>query len=329
MPRTRARPGSATAPASGVPARSTSATCTAQSTRGGSLNSRVPSRGSTIQTRSASSRARSSLASSDRMASSGIGVGRAGPGSGRWPGGRPRPSAWRARRRRRSGGPGERRAAHRRHPAIRSASAWSRGSTGTARDATARRRVRPVPLRRPPRPHDAVRTCGGTRASGPATSAGTPSACTAATVWFTGLSGSGKSTVAVAVEDRLLAAGRPTYLLDGDNLRHGLNGDLGFSAEDRHENVRRVGEVARLFADAGVVGLVPLISPYRVDRDPARVAHEAAGLPLRRGVRRHADRAVRAAGPQGPLHEGPGRGDHRLHRASTTRTRPPRPPSWC
>jgi adenylyl-sulfate kinase len=99
-----------------------------------------------------------------------------------------------------------------------------------------------------------------------------------ATVWFTGLSGSGKSTVAVAVEDRLLAAGRPTYLLDGDNLRHGLNGDLGFSAEDRHENVRRVGEVARLFADAGVVALVPLISPYRLDRDAARVSHDAAEL---------------------------------------------------
>ncbi len=98
------------------------------------------------------------------------------------------------------------------------------------------------------------------------------------TIWFTGLSGSGKSTVAVAVEDRLLDAGRPTYLLDGDNLRHGLNGDLGFSAEDRHENVRRVGEVARLFADAGVASLVPLISPYREDRDRARAAHDAAGL---------------------------------------------------
>jgi adenylyl-sulfate kinase len=98
------------------------------------------------------------------------------------------------------------------------------------------------------------------------------------TIWFTGLSGSGKSTVAVAVEDRLLDAGRPAYLLDGDNLRHGLNGDLGFSAEDRHENVRRVGEVARLFADAGVASLVPLISPYREDRDRARAAHDAAGL---------------------------------------------------
>lgn len=101
-----------------------------------------------------------------------------------------------------------------------------------------------------------------------------------ATVWFTGLSGSGKSTVAIEVERQLLAAGRPCYLLDGDNLRHGLNGDLGFSAEDRDENVRRVAEVARLFADAGVVALVPLISPYRAARDRARQVHEVAGLPF-------------------------------------------------
>jgi len=99
-----------------------------------------------------------------------------------------------------------------------------------------------------------------------------------ATVWFTGLSGSGKSTVAVAVEERLVAAGRPAYLLDGDNLRQGLNGDLGFSAEDRAENVRRVGEVARLFADAGVVALVPVISPYAADRARVREIHELAGL---------------------------------------------------
>lgn len=98
------------------------------------------------------------------------------------------------------------------------------------------------------------------------------------TVWFTGLSGSGKSTVAAAVERHLLAAGRPAYLLDGDNLRHGLNGDLGFSADDRDENVRRASEVARLFADAGVVSLVPLISPYRAGRDRARELHDAAGL---------------------------------------------------
>jgi bifunctional enzyme CysN/CysC len=101
-----------------------------------------------------------------------------------------------------------------------------------------------------------------------------------ATVWFTGLSGSGKSTVAVAVERLLVAEGRAAYLLDGDNLRHGLNGDLGFSAADRDENVRRASEVARLFADAGVVVLVPLISPYRAARERARAAHVAAGLPF-------------------------------------------------
>lgn len=101
-----------------------------------------------------------------------------------------------------------------------------------------------------------------------------------ATVWFTGLSGSGKSTVAAELERALVAAGRPAYLLDGDNLRHGLNADLGFSAADRSENIRRVGEVARLFADAGVVALVPVISPYRTDRDRARAIHEAAGVPF-------------------------------------------------
>lgn len=101
-----------------------------------------------------------------------------------------------------------------------------------------------------------------------------------ATVWFTGLSGSGKSTVAVEVERELVTAGRPAYLLDGDNLRHGLCADLGFSAADRAENIRRVGEVARLFADAGVVALVPVISPYRVDRERARSVHREAGLPF-------------------------------------------------
>ena len=101
-----------------------------------------------------------------------------------------------------------------------------------------------------------------------------------ATVWFTGLSGSGKSIVAVEIERRLVASGRPAYLLDGDNLRHGLNADLGFSPEDRAENVRRVAEVARLMADAGVVVLVSLVSPYRADRDAARAIHDEAGLPF-------------------------------------------------
>ncbi len=101
-----------------------------------------------------------------------------------------------------------------------------------------------------------------------------------ATVWFTGLSGSGKSSVAVEVERELVARGRAAYLLDGDNVRHGLNADLGFSAADRTENIRRIGEVARLFADAGVVALVPVISPYRADRDRARAIHAEVGLPF-------------------------------------------------
>jgi adenylyl-sulfate kinase len=101
---------------------------------------------------------------------------------------------------------------------------------------------------------------------------------TGAVVWLTGLSGSGKSTVAAEVERLLLAGGRAAYLLDGDNLRHGLTADLGFSAADRDENVRRVGEVATLFADAGVVAVVPLISPYRAARDAVRRRVEGAGL---------------------------------------------------
>ncbi len=101
-----------------------------------------------------------------------------------------------------------------------------------------------------------------------------------ATIWFTGLSGSGKSTVAAACEARLVASDRPAYVLDGDNIRHGLNGDLGFTAADRAENVRRVGHVARLLADAGVVALVPLISPYRADRDLVRELHTTADLPF-------------------------------------------------
>jgi adenylyl-sulfate kinase len=106
------------------------------------------------------------------------------------------------------------------------------------------------------------------------------SGLTGATVWLTGLSGSGKSTVAFALERLLVEEGRPAYVLDGDNVRHGLNGDLGYSAADRDENVRRVAEVARLFADAGVIALVPLISPYRAGRERARQLHDAAGLPF-------------------------------------------------
>ncbi len=101
-----------------------------------------------------------------------------------------------------------------------------------------------------------------------------------ATIWLTGLSASGKSEVAGELERRLVRSGRPAYRLDGDCLRHGLNADLGFSAADRAENTRRVGEVAALMADAGVVAIVALISPYRVDRAMARRLHDRAGLPF-------------------------------------------------
>jgi adenylyl-sulfate kinase len=101
-----------------------------------------------------------------------------------------------------------------------------------------------------------------------------------ATIWMTGLPASGKSTIAAALEARALGAGRSAYVLDGDNLRHGLNGDLGFSAEDRAENVRRTAEVAALLADAGVLVLVALVSPYRADRAAARAVHDRSGLPF-------------------------------------------------
>ena len=91
-----------------------------------------------------------------------------------------------------------------------------------------------------------------------------------ATVWLTGLSGSGKSTIAVAAEQALIQQGRLAYVLDGDNVRHGLNKNLGFSPEDRTENIRRIGEVAKLFTDAGVIVFSSFISPYRADRDGVR-----------------------------------------------------------
>src|SRR3954466_2635148 len=101
-----------------------------------------------------------------------------------------------------------------------------------------------------------------------------------ATLWFTGLSASGKSTFAFTLEHALVQRGRLAYVLDGDNIRHGLNKNLGFSAADREENIRRIAEVARLFADAGVITLTSFISPYRKDRDLVRKLHEDAGLPF-------------------------------------------------
>jgi len=91
-----------------------------------------------------------------------------------------------------------------------------------------------------------------------------------AVLWFTGLSGAGKSTIAARVDHGLQQRGRHSYILDGDNLRHGLCKDLGFAPEDRAENIRRLGEVARLFVDAGLIVLVAAISPYRRDREQAR-----------------------------------------------------------
>ncbi|MEH3139327.1 MAG: adenylyl-sulfate kinase [Mycobacterium kyogaense] len=101
-----------------------------------------------------------------------------------------------------------------------------------------------------------------------------------ATIWFTGLPASGKSTIAVAVERALVDAGQVAYLLDGDNIRHGLSDDLGFSAGDRAENIRRVGHLTRLFADAGVVALASLVSPLKSDREIARALNDAAKLPF-------------------------------------------------
>jgi adenylylsulfate kinase len=101
-----------------------------------------------------------------------------------------------------------------------------------------------------------------------------------ATLWFTGLSGSGKSTIAFTLEHALVQRGRLAYVLDGDNIRHGLNKNLGFSAADREENIRRIGEVAKLFADCGVIAMTSFISPYRKDRDGVRALHDAAQLPF-------------------------------------------------
>lgn len=101
-----------------------------------------------------------------------------------------------------------------------------------------------------------------------------------ATLWFTGLSGSGKSTVAVALEKALFERGCLSYRLDGDNIRLGINKNLGFSAEDRTENIRRIGEIAKLFVDSSVIVLSSFISPYRADRDEVRALHAESGYPF-------------------------------------------------
>jgi adenylylsulfate kinase len=101
-----------------------------------------------------------------------------------------------------------------------------------------------------------------------------------ATLWFTGLSASGKSTFAFTLEHALVQRGRLAYVLDGDNVRHGLNKNLGFSAADREENIRRIGEVAKLFGDCGVITMTSFISPYRKDRDTVRALHLEGKLPF-------------------------------------------------
>ena len=98
------------------------------------------------------------------------------------------------------------------------------------------------------------------------------------TIWLTGLPSSGKSTLAFTLEHALVQRNRLAYVLDGDNIRHGLNKNLGFSAKDREENIRRIGEVAKLFADAGFITMTSFISPYRKDRDIARKIHDETGL---------------------------------------------------
>jgi adenylyl-sulfate kinase len=101
-----------------------------------------------------------------------------------------------------------------------------------------------------------------------------------ATVWLTGLPAAGKSTIAGAVEQRLIASGLPAFVLDGDNLRHGLNGDLGFDEHARRENVRRTAHVARLLAESGTIAIVSLVSPYAHDREQAAALHTEAELPF-------------------------------------------------
>ncbi|MFQ3201464.1 MAG: adenylylsulfate kinase [Zhongshania sp.] len=99
-----------------------------------------------------------------------------------------------------------------------------------------------------------------------------------ATLWFTGLSGSGKSTIAVALEKALMEKGHLCYRLDGDNIRLGINKNLGFSAQDRTENIRRIGEISKLFVDTGVIVLSSFVSPYRADRDIVRELHDAGDM---------------------------------------------------
>ena len=134
-----------------------------------------------------------------------------------------------------------------------------------------------------------------------------------AVLWLTGLSGAGKSTIADLVEKQLLASGRHTMLLDGDNVRHGLNRDLGFTDVDRVENIRRVGEVAKLMAEAGLIVICSFISPFRAERRMVRDLIEPTALS--RDLCRHANRGMHPPRPQGPLRQGQGRADRQFYRS--------------
>ncbi|MCY4210810.1 MAG: adenylyl-sulfate kinase, partial [Gammaproteobacteria bacterium] len=116
-------------------------------------------------------------------------------------------------------------------------------------------------------------------------------------LWFTGLSGSGKSTIAVALEAALYELGKLSYRLDGDNIRMGINRNLGFSAQDRAENIRRIGEISKLFVDAGVLVLSSFISPYRADREQVRALHRDAGFDF---IEVHVDCALEVAEQRDP-----------------------------
>jgi adenylyl-sulfate kinase len=118
-----------------------------------------------------------------------------------------------------------------------------------------------------------------------------------ATVWLTGLPAAGKSTIGAALEERLVSEGRFAYLLDGDNLRHGICGDLGFSASDRERNVLRAGEIARLFADSGAVAIVALVSPFAGAREEVRRRHEQSSLQF---IEVHVDTPVEICAARDP-----------------------------
>ncbi len=132
-------------------------------------------------------------------------------------------------------------------------------------------------------------------------------------IWFTGLSGSGKSTLAFTLEHALVQRHQLAYVLDGDNVRHGLNKNLGFSAADREENIRRIGEVAKLFADCGVITMTSFISPYRRDRENVRALHVAGDIPFIEVYVNTPIETCETARSQGPLQKSSRRPAEKLH----------------